>query len=281
MRSMAAQKLALAIRWSDAPGSIGRIARLGGVTLHGRPQEFQPQGGLVAVVQKNGAVTRIFESKSIVGPQPVILANGIRSQTGYVLVAKPKTLRVPPNDRHIQLKCRWYAIGQFRYFNPRTWRTVLVTDSIGDGRYLNDDGPSDSTIPFVPYRGGIPGRPRSTPEAVLVSAYVTWMRQPERFRHHYLRSQQLHTDLFDRSSWRVIEAKATTNRVVLRTAVGQLLDYRRCYLRHPTLAVLLPSRPSDSDLDYLESCKVTAIWCTPSGRFSDSSSDRRFSTPIR
>jgi hypothetical protein len=278
---MAAQRLALAIRWSDAPGSISRIARLGGVPLHGRPHQLRQRGGLVAVVQKNGNVTRIFECESVEGPQPVTLANGTRSQTGYLVLAKPKTLRTPPNDRPLQLKCRWYAIGQFRYFNPKTWRPVLVTDSTGDGNYLVDDGSGSSAIPFAPYRGGIPGLPRNAPEAVLVTAYVAWMRQPERFGHHYLRNQGLHTDLFDRSFWRLIEAKASMNRVVLRTAVGQLFDYRRCYLRHPTLAVLLPERPGDSHIEYLESCNVTAIWRTPSGRFSDSSPDRRFSTPIR
>jgi hypothetical protein len=108
-----------------------------------------------------------------------------------------------------------------------------------------------------------------------------WLGQPERFGHHYLRCQHLHTDLFDRSFWRLIETKASTTRVVLRTAVGQLFDYRRCYKRHPTLVILLPERPGDSDLEYLEFSRVTAIWRTPAGRFSDSSSDRRFTTPTR
>ena len=281
MSSMAVQKLGLAVRWSDAPGSIARIARLGGVPIHGRPHQFPPRGGVVAVVQKNGIVSRVFECKSVDGPRPVTLANGVSSQTGYMLTAKPKTLRVPTSDRSAHLKCRWYAIGQFRYFNPKTWRPVLVTDSTGSGDYLSDDGSGNSTIPFAPFRGGIPGLPKNSPEAALVTAYVAWMRQPERFGHHYLRNQQLHTDLFDRRFWRLIEAKASTVRVVLRTAVGQLFDYRRCYLRHPTLAVLLPKRPGEPDLEYLSACNVTAIWCTPSGRFSDSSPDHRFSTPIR
>jgi hypothetical protein len=134
----------------------------------------------------------------------------------------------------------------------------------------------------MPFQGGIPGCERGAPEAALVNAYVAWIGVPERFGHQYLPKEKLHTDLFDRSCWRLIEAKVRTDRVALRTAVGQLLDYQRCYpARHPSLGLLLPERPLKSGLDYLRACNMTAIWKTPSGRFSDSSSDRRWSTPIR
>jgi hypothetical protein len=105
---------------------------------------------------------------------------------------------------------------------------------------------------------------------------------PERFEHHYLREQRLYTDLFDHRHWRLIEAKVRADRVTLRTAVGQLFDYQRCYPgRHPALGVLLAERPRRSDVEYLRACNVTGIWKTSSGRFGDTSSDGRWSTPVR
>src|SRR5262249_25463440 len=156
----------------------GRIARLGGVPVHGKPHQLRQAGGLVAVVQRNGAVSRLFECKSIEGPKPGTLANGVRSEKGYLVVAKTRTLRTPREKERERLSIRWYAIGQFRYFDPRTWRAVVVTDATGDGNYLQDDGAHSKTIPFAPFRGGIPGCPRGAPEAALVTAYVTSMRQP-------------------------------------------------------------------------------------------------------
>jgi hypothetical protein len=236
----------------------------------------------VVIVQKNGVVSRTFLCSTIEGSKTVTLADGKRTKSGYVLVAYPKTIRRPSTGERDYLRCKWYALGAFRYFNPKTGRLVRVTDHTGDGGYLDDDQPTDITIPRVAFRGGIPGRPRNAPEAALVNAYVDWMRHPERFEHHYLRKQGLYTDLFDRRNWRLIEAKMRTDRIALRTAVGQSFDYQRCYpRRHPALAVLLPERPQRSDLEFLRACNITAIWRTPSGRFFDSSGDRRCSTPLR
>ena len=58
----------------------------------------------MAIVQKNGTVSRVFECKSVDGPRPVTLANGVSSQTGYMLTAKPKTLRVPTSGTFALLR---------------------------------------------------------------------------------------------------------------------------------------------------------------------------------
>ena len=267
------QNLGLAVRWNDTPGSIARIARLGGVPVHACPKHLRPGRGLVAVVQRKGSIARLFECISIDGPRLVTLADG-SIRKGYVLKARKNTLHSPGLGEPDRLSYRWHAVGQFGYFDIQKWRAVFVTDRPRDGEYLPEedtDGlPPYHSPPRAPYNCGIPGRPRGAPESKLVDDYVRWIGEPERFEHHYLQSARLYTDLFDRSRWRLIEAKATTDRVVLRTAVGQLLDYRRFYLRHPAIAILLPQNPGKAGLAYLGACNVAAIWRTPAGRFSDS-----------
>ena len=88
---------------------------------------------------------------------------------------------------------------------------------------------------------------------------------------HRFPSARLFTDLFDRTRWRLIEAKANVDRRTLRTAVWQLYDYKRFFDRRPSLGVLLPERPTGICLLYLAHCRVTGLWNTPTGRFCDSS----------
>jgi hypothetical protein len=179
--------------------------------------------------------------------------------------------------------CRWYAVGQFRYCNGKTWKPVIVTEPNGDRAYPADEKLLlAAALRMIPFQSGIPGYPKNAPESALVRAYVDWMGVPERFGHHRFPKQELVTDLFDCRLWRLIEAKVRINRVILRTAVGQLLDYQRCYQRrHPSLGVLLPSKPRQSDLEFLLACNVTEIWQTSSGRFYDSTPDWRWSRPNR
>jgi hypothetical protein len=129
--------------------------------------------------------------------------------------------------------------------------------------------------------GGIPGMPHNSPEAELVRSYVAWLRAESEFEHHYLRSERLHTDLFDRSRWRLIEAKVNSDRSTLRSAIGQLLDYKRWYARKPSLGLLVGSKPSPGSLRFLEQCGITLIWRTPSGRFFDSSAGRDWTSTRR
>jgi 5-methylcytosine-specific restriction protein A len=65
------------------------------------------------------------------------------------------------------------------------------------------------------------------------------------------------------------EAKASVRREVLRGALGQLLDYQRYFPRRPSLALLLPQRPSERMLDLFAQKRVTVVWRSPTGRFRD------------
>jgi hypothetical protein len=134
-----------------------------------------------------------------------------------------------------------------------------------------------STLEVVPFAGGILGQPHGAPEAKLVRDYVAWLRAANESGHDYLRAQGLHTDLFDKQHWRLIEAKHACDRRSLRTAVGQLLDYKRWYRRKPSLGVLLSTKPSSSCRRFLAHYSITSVRRTPSGRFADSSQDRTWS----
>jgi len=264
--------LHMAIRWSDEPARLAQVRRSAAAHVHGRPLHLAV-GSSVAIVQKGGAVRCIFECAGIDGPISVTLADGSKKNNGFIVRARPESIRSPRADEPLILRCRWYAVGQFRYLDEN-WKPTFVTESRGGSSYLVDD----DNAGMRPYTGGIPGMDRSAPEAVLVDQYVQWMSASRRWGQRFLPSDHLYCDLFDRTFWRLIEAKAALDRRTLRTAVGQLLDYRRCFDRRPSLGVLLPGRPTHSDVAFLSSCKITAIWRTASGRFSDSTPDRRWST---
>jgi hypothetical protein len=151
-----------------------------------------------------------------------------------------------------------------------------LSGTFGAPDYLLDGIPHDPSASPVPYSDGIPNRRKGDPESRLVAEYVRWMDAENRFEHHPLDEANGYTDLFDRRYWRVIEAKARTDRRTLRLAVGQLLDYKRHYRRKPSMGVLLASRPDGDDLEFLSSCGVAAIWRTPSGKFTDNQ-DRAWS----
>lgn len=86
--------------------------------------------------------------------------------------------------------------------------------------------------------------PHGHPEATLVNQYAKWLGDKVKFGHNRIREANLYVDLFDITHWQLIEAKVANNRETLRTAIGQLRDYKRFYHRSPTLAVLLGSRPA-------------------------------------
>jgi hypothetical protein len=208
----------------------------------------------------------------------VTLANGSRCENGYIVRAKPGTIRKPAADEE-HLRIKWYAVGQFRYFDNDKWIPVRVSDSIGDKDYISENVSVLSSVVIRPYRDGIPGKDKRDPENQLVRAYVKWIDREERFGESYIRPARLFADLFDRRFWRLIEAKAFTDRFMMRTAVGQLYDYRRFFSRRPSMGVLIPDKPSKSQMEFLQACNVVAIWRTPSGRFTDSSKDKRWSVP--
>ncbi|MFP3992171.1 restriction endonuclease [Streptomyces sp. E11-3] len=70
----------------------------------------------------------------------------------------------------------------------------------------------------------------------------------------------LHTDLYIPERNFLVEAKGTVTRDAIRTGIGQLFDYQRYIAPHPTLGILLPSRPRQDMLDLCAALSITSIW---------------------
>lgn len=73
-------------------------------------------------------------------------------------------------------------------------------------------------------------------------------------------AKPLFSDLMDRTTNTLYEAKGTVERGSIRMAVGQLLDYSRFVKPAPRLAVLLPSRPREDLRELLKSAGVDLVW---------------------
>jgi len=238
------------------------------VPIFGFPQHFRV-GGTVVIVQGNNNVAMVFRGKSIDGPQRVRLANGKTRDSGYVIRAARGSIRKPEIPVAVPIH-GWHAIGAFRYLDAAKMKAIIVGDDwSSSGEYIENVGSDVSRITFEPHVHGIPGTERNNPEARLVDDYVEWVGNAARFGHNYIRSAGLFVDLFDLTHWRLIEAKSNSSREAIRMAVGQLLDYKRYYDgRHPSLAVLLPEKPSVACRQYVADSKINLIWKTPAGRFS-------------
>ena len=79
----------------------------------------------------------------------------------------------------------------------------------------------------------------------------------------------LYTDVFDTVTSTLFEAKAHATRNAVREAIGQLLDYRRHIEPAPrSLAVLLPSRPTDDLLNLITSLQMLCVFETDAGEFA-------------
>jgi hypothetical protein len=78
----------------------------------------------------------------------------------------------------------------------------------------------------------------------------------------------LYTDIYDVDRAELFEAKAPASRNNIRTAIGQLLDYRRHIpVDELSLALLLPARPSGDLVDLLRSLSIACVYETNSGAF--------------
>ena len=84
------------------------------------------------------------------------------------------------------------------------------------------------------------------------------------------------TDIYDEQAKELCEAKGTATRESVRTAIGQLLDYRRYIpIAELRLAVLLSHRPSDDLVDLVTGLEMSCIYENPARGFSRSSDVRR------
>lgn len=105
-------------------------------------------------------------------------------------------------------------------------------------------------------------------EARLVLDYADWLRSrghsAVRHRVSIPNGPTLYTDLFDKESAEVIEAKSASSRPAVRLGLGQVLDYSR-YVDHDSAALLVPDRPADDLVDLLVGHGVSPIWRSDRG----------------
>jgi len=78
----------------------------------------------------------------------------------------------------------------------------------------------------------------------------------------------IYSDLADTTDNVVYEAKGSADRMSVRLALGQVLDYGR-FIEGSRLAVLLPERPADDLIDLLEQCGIGCVIETAPAAFTD------------
>ena len=108
----------LAIRVPDDSSTVTRILRAGYLPLHGRPLQLALPGAAVVIVRPGGKPALIARATRLQGPTPVRLVDG-QKRYGYKLWLNS----IKRLGAHPPLGIRWYAVGQFRYFDPRRWAT--------------------------------------------------------------------------------------------------------------------------------------------------------------
>ena len=100
-------------------------------------------------------------------------------------------------------------------------------------------------------------------EAELVQQYAAWLRDrgQEAVRHRIpiTGGGYLYTDLYNKSTRELLEAKASSARVYIRAGLGQILDYSR-YVEHQSRALLLPTEPPADLINLLQAYDVQAVW---------------------
>lgn len=73
-------------------------------------------------------------------------------------------------------------------------------------------------------------------------------------------AKPLFSDLIDRTTNTLYEAKGTVERGAIRMAIGQLIDYGRFVRPAPRLAILLPSQPRHDLQELLAGAGVEIVW---------------------
>jgi hypothetical protein len=111
-------------------------------------------------------------------------------------------------------------------------------------------------------------------ESELVDRYMEWSGWSETFSRWRLRPpgelRSLWTDIYSETQNVLYEAKGTATRSAVRTAIGQLLDYRRHIDRDGLrLAVLLPHIPSDDLIEFVTGLGITVVAEQPGGGFEE------------
>jgi hypothetical protein len=161
----------------------------------------------------------------------------------------------------------------------RARMALLTSDTVlslrgADVRIVAPDIPSQEPVTVTTREAT---RQAEQAEAVLRENFRRW-RDPHGKRLCGISidtpTSTLRVDLYDPVAKLLIEVKANSERDRLRFAIGQLYDYRRYLNFEVSLAVLVPSRPSDDLMGLLRAADVGAIW--PSATSFTDSDDGRY-----
>jgi predicted RNA-binding protein with PUA-like domain len=99
------------------------------------------------------------------------------------------------------------------------------------------------------------------PEANLVREYADFVdRELQCIEATLSPDEKIVCDAFDVQKCLLIEAKGSTARYHIRTAIGQLLDYQHYIKPDAALAVLLPGEPSPTIVEVLRKLKIKVIY---------------------
>jgi hypothetical protein len=115
-------------------------------------------------------------------------------------------------------------------------------------------------------------------EAQLTSRFQAYLEEHERKVKRYriipVGSAALYSDLADVTENILYEAKGSADRMSVRLALGQVLDYGR-FVGGSRLAVLLPEAPSDDLIELLEKHDVGCVVETTRNQFLDMTAHNR------
>ncbi|WP_217614692.1 hypothetical protein [Cellulomonas sp. GbtcB1] len=176
-----------------------------------------------------------------------------------------------------------FELAQLPYYRAdaldrnKETRSVLVFRLIPDGSVVRDhedDADADTSVPEeLPveasdvdrYAAERPDEPREAVrrEAKLVARYTAWLssqgQQTCRHRIPVPGGGYLFTDVYNKATNELVEAKASAARTFIRAGLGQVLDYGR-FLAHDSRALLVPVRPSDDLVELLASYSCSVAW---------------------
>jgi len=169
-------------------------------------------------------------------------------------------------------------------------RTVLVFRLLPVGDVVNDvkglqavapDSAGAMLVPkevdstyFFPTPGSEASLSRKT-EGKLVSAYEAFRNPKSPMQRWAIRvpgeSTRLLTDVYDSATRTLFEAKGLPNRGSVRSAIGQLLDYRRHIpVKDMHSALLLPSLPTADLQELIADCGLGLVYRDSTGSFKAS-----------
>jgi len=267
------------LHWPHKWNRLATIKATGRCPSYGVPHKAR-KGAVIALVDRTGRGLLTFRLARVQEGESVVGADGRRHRNGCILIAKRGTVRRPPADARFPVNR--YALGAIGYFDSRRQESVFYSASRGTGSRAALNVLTVGTSPRRrhPFLANNVSKTLSQPERELLRAYADWIGSDHLFGHHYLGGPKLYTDMFIPARWALIEAKATIDRQVLRSALGQLLDYQRYYERHPRLGILVPERPTTAMIELMAAKRVTIIWQSRGGAFRDTA-DGAFTQGLR